>query len=383
PERLAVEVLLDAEAENLNARALSYVSLVSGEDGTVILRDELTGEMLTVRPRLLVNATGAWIDFVNHDLGQSTRFIGGTKGSHLVLAHDELRKAVGEHEFFFENEDGRIVLIFPLFERVLVGTTDVPITNPDEARCTDEERDYLLGMIQRVFPTIKATPEQVVFQYSGVRPLPYSGAKSAGQITRDHSIQVLSGEWTGLRFPVYSLVGGKWTTFRAFAEQVTDKALAYLGRARDKNTRALPIGGGRGYPRSEEDRRRQVESLSAWTGLPVERMHVLFERYGTRAEQVAGFIRRGQDEPLKSLPDISRREIEFLAGHEKIVHLDDLILRRSLLAMLGQLTRERVEELSGVLGDALGWDGDWKKAEAARLLSILAGTVRVASNGGK
>ncbi len=372
PERLAVEVLLDAEAENPNARALNYVSCVGGAGGTVTLRDELSNQSFDVRPHLLINATGAWIDFVNHDLGQSTRYIGGTKGSHLVLAHDELRKAVGDHEFFFENEDGRIVLIFPLFERVLVGTTDIPITDPEQARCTDEERDYLLGMIRRVFPTLNVTQEQIVFQFSGVRPLSYSGAKSASQITRDHSIQVLSGDWTGLSFPVYSLVGGKWTTFRAFAEQVTDKVLVYLGRTRDKNTRSLPIGGGRGYPRSEPDRKRQIESLAAWTGLPVKRVEALFDRYGTRAEQVADFIRRGEDQAVQSLPDFSRREIEFLAGHEKIQHLDDLVLRRALLGMLGFLTRARVEELSTVLGDALGWGNDRSQAEAARLLSILA-----------
>jgi glycerol-3-phosphate dehydrogenase len=372
PERLAIEVLLDAEMENPKARALNYVSFVSGEDGTVRLRDELTGETFLVRPQLMVNATGAWIDFINHGLGQSTRFIGGTKGSHLVLANDELRKAIGGHEFFFENEDGRIVLIFPLFERVLVGTTDLPIQDPDQARCTDDERDYMLGMVGRVFPGIKVTRDQIVFEFSGVRPLPFSGAKSAGQISRDHSIQVLSGRWTGLSFPVYSLVGGKWTTFRAFAEQVTDKVLAELGRTREKHTRALPIGGGRGYPRSDEDRSRQIESLSAWTGLTIERVQILFERYGTRVEQVGDYIRRVEDQSLRSLPDFSRREIEFLARHEKVIHLDDLILRRTLLGILGKLTRERVEELSVVLGDALGWEVDRKKAEAARLLSTLA-----------
>src|SRR3989304_2535589 len=114
PERLALEILLDAEADNPNANTLNYMSMVSGEKDTVILRDELSDETYEVRPKLVINAAGPWIDIANHSLGLSTRFIGGTKGSHLVLDHPELRAAIGDHEFFFENNDGRIWLIFPM-----------------------------------------------------------------------------------------------------------------------------------------------------------------------------------------------------------------------------------------------------------------------------
>ncbi len=373
PERLALEVLLDAEVENPNARSLNYVSVIGGERDKILLRDELTGETYEAQPKLLINAAGPWIDFVNQKVGHSTRFISGTKGSHLILEHEELRKAIGDHEFFFENKDGRIVLVFPLFDRILLGTSDLPLENPDEAHCTEEEIDYFLGMLDRVFPGIKVGREHIVFRFSGVRPLERSGgARTAGQITRDHTIHVLSGEWTGLSFPVYSLVGGKWTSFRAFSEQVTDKALDFLGLKRKKDTSSLPIGGGRGYPRTEEETKRRLDSLAAWTGLSVEQMSLMFARYGTRLEQIADFMRREADEPLRTLPNTSRREIAFVAQHEKVIHLDDLLLRRSMLAMLGRLNRARVEELAEVLGDALGWDAEQVQAEAARALSILA-----------
>ncbi len=372
PERLALEILLDAEVDNPNARALNYVSMVKGEKDAVILRDELSDETYEVRPKLVINAAGPWIDFANHNLGLSTRYIGGTKGSHLVLDHPELRVAIGDNEFFFENRDGRIVLIFPLYDRVLVGTSDIKIENPDEARCTDEEVDYFIGMIERVFPSIKVTREQVVFRFTGVRPLPSSGAKTTGQVSRDHHIEVLSGDWTDLDFPVYSLVGGKWTSFRAFAEQVTDKTLAYLGQTRQKDTRDLPIGGGRGYPQGEEERRKHIEGLAAWTGLSRDRLEVLFDRYGTRTEAVASFIKRALDVPLKSLPDYTRREIMFLAQYEKAVHLDDIFLRRTMLAMLGQLTKESVDELADGMGESLGWSREQKNAEVARARRLLA-----------
>src|SRR5688572_26720674 len=358
PERLAIELVLDAEASNPNAHALNYMTMVGGSEDTIILRDELTDESYDVRPKLVINAAGSWIDFANRKLGLSTRFIGGTKGSHIILKHDELRKAIGDHEFYFENKDGRLVLIYPLFDRVLVGKTDIPLENPDEARCTDEEADYFLDMILRVFPSLKLSRENIVFRYSGVRPLPHSSAKLTSQISRDHSIEVVSGDWTNLAFPVYSLVGGKWTSFRAFAEQVTDKALAFLNLPRKKDTRALPMGGGHGYPRDATELKRQIESLSAWTGVTQEKLKVLFERYGTRAEAVATYMNGGTDFILKTMPDTSRREITFLVQHEKIFHLDDFVLRRSMLAMLGHLTREMIDELASVFSNILGWDAE-------------------------
>ena len=373
PERLAVDLILDAESENPNARALNYVSMVSGSEDSLLLRDELTDETYEVRPGLVINAAGPWIDFTNRNLGLSTSFIGGTKGSHIIVKHDELRKTIGEHEFFFENEDGRIVLIFPFFDRVLIGTSDISVEHPDEARCTDSEIDYFLTLTRRIFPGLSLTRENIVFQFSGVRPLPRSTAKTVSQISRDHSIEVLSGDWTNLHFPVFSLVGGKWTTFRAFSEQVTDKALAHLGLKRQKDTRSLPIGGGRGYPREPGEMRRQIESLSAWTGVTRERLKVLFERYGTRAETIATYMNGGTDFILRSLPDYTLREVIFLAQQEKICHLDDFLLRRSMLAMLGRVTsREMIAELARALGNALGWTEDQKAAEVARTLSILA-----------
>jgi len=372
PERLALELILDAEADNSNARAINYMSLTKADKDTVLLRDELTDTVYEVKPRLLINASGPWIDFSNRGLGISTRLIGGTKGSHLILNHPELRAAIEGNEFFFENKDGRIVLIYPLYDRVLIGTSDIPIENPDEANCTEEEVDYFLEMVARVFPSIKVKREDIVFRFSGVRPLPYTHAKTAGQISRDHSIEVVSGDWTGLGFPVYSLVGGKWTSFRAFAEQVTDKTLVLFGKTRQKSTRELSIGGGRGYPRTPDDAKRSVDGIAAWTGVSSERVQVLFDRYGARAEQIATFISRGQDSLLKSLPSYSRREIGFLAQHEKIVHLDDLLLRRSMLAMLGRLTRDSVDELANALAEALNWTGEQKKIEVERTLEIMA-----------
>ncbi len=372
PERLAVELILDAEAEGQNAHALNYVSLVRGREGTVTLKDELTGSTYEVKPRLLINAAGPWIDAADSCLGIGTHFIGGTKGSHVVLDHPGLRRAIGDHEFFFENKDGRIVLIFPLYDRVLIGTSDIPVDDPDAVRCTDDEVGYFLEMLERVFPSTKVGAEHIVFRFSGVRPLAAGKSKTTGQITRDHEIQVLSPAQSGLGFPVFALVGGKWTSYRAFSEQVTDRALAILGRKRKGDTKDLPIGGGRGYPESAEERRVLLDGIRCYDGLSAERAHTLFDRYGTRSEEIASFLGQLPDAPLRTLPDYSRRELAFIAGKEKVRHLDDLLLRRSMLAMLGRLSRDSVEEIAEVVGEALDWEPRQTSDELERSLSILA-----------
>lgn len=368
PERLTVEVLLDGEAEGPHARVLNYVRLAVVSGDRVTLQDEITQETFMVSPRLIVNAAGPWVDQTNQLLGLHSHYIGGTKGSHLVLDHPELRQAIGRNEFFFENKDGRIVLIFPLGDKVIVGTSDLPVDDPDGVRCTAEEEDYFLEMIARVFPTLKVGREHIVFRFSGVRPLAFTQARNAGQITRDHHIQE---DMLGT-IPVYSLVGGKWTSFRAFSEQVTDRVLASLGVDRKQDTKNMPIGGGRDYPGTGYAQVQFLNQVYELTGLPSTWPKILFDRYGTRAREVGAFMAAGDDAPLVRKPDMTRREIAFLAQKEKIVHLDDLLLRRTMLAYLGQLTRPLVEELAEHLGQALGWSQPECQQEVQRALELLA-----------
>ena len=367
PERFALELLLEGEAEGEHAYALNYVSL-QGVNGKIVkLKDEINGDVYEVSPRLIINATGPWIDLANQRLGLSTRYIGGTKGSHLVLDHPELHRVIGDHEIFFENNDGRIVLIFPLLDKVLIGTSDLPIDDPDEARCTQAEIDYFLGMLERVFPNIKVDPSQIIFRFSGVRPLAQTQVRNAGQITRNHHIQ----EDKLSELPVYSLVGGKWTSYRAFSEQVTDRTLAFLGSSRKKGTASLPIGGGRDYPRSKREIQKWLDDFEKTTGFKRKQVEVLFRRYGTHARQVAAFMKMEKDAPIVAWPTFSHREILHMVQNEKILHLDDLLLRRTLLAFLGELSLPLIEELADSVGAGLNWNTGQKNAEVKRALAIL------------
>ena len=370
PERLALEILLDGIQEGEHARALNYLRAVDAEGERITLEDQISGDTFSVQPQVVVNAGGPWIDFINRDIDGETDFVGGTKGSHLILDHPQLREAIGDHEFFFEYFDGRIVLIFPYRERVLLGTTDIRIEHPDQARCTEEEIEYILGMVPRVFPDLEVSRKHIVFQFSGVRPLPPAEGV-AGQISRDHAIQVVeSGE--DLPWPILSLVGGKWTSYRAFSEQAADAVLNRLGKPRLASTRDVPIGGGRQYPGNEKLQQAWIEKVAAESGIHPHRAAQLFERYGTRAEDFLAYLSRKEDRPLAHHPAYSVREVQYLARQEMIAHLDDFILRRSLLAWLGEVNLPLLQELSHILGGELGWSEGEIKQEIQRAQDVLA-----------
>ena len=351
PERMTVEIILDGEDEGVHAKALNYTALTDFDGTYALLRDVVNGEEFIVHPKMVINAAGPWVDEVNDKLGFKDKMIGGTKGSHLVIKNDLLREAVGVSEFFFENKDGRIVLLLPFFDRVIVGTSDLPIENPDDARCTKEEEEYFLDLIKRVFPTIPVTRDQIVFRFSGVRPLEYMKAKTTGQITRDHSMKFNTvGE-----IPVISLVGGKWTSFRAFAEQATDEALKRLNSNRKSSTASLPLRGGANFPVSENQKEKYVHSLVEKTGFSENYISALLERYGTRASQISDYIVKSNGHFLSSIENWNSAEVQYLLETEKPIHLDDFFLRRSILGWLGKVKPLVIEDFSKIMGDTFNW----------------------------
>lgn len=310
---------------------------------------------------VIINAGGAWIDKVNAGLGITSRHMGGSKGSHLIVDNRDLHVALDGRMIYFGTADGRVNLVYPFFGNVLVGSTDIPVEDPDEAICSAQETDYLLGVVGEVLPDIRLTRDQIRLTYSGVRPLPRSDGVDIGAVSRDHAMVEDVLPVTGR--PVFSLVGGKWTTFRAFSELATDRVLACLGRTRRVSTEDLAIGGGRSFPASELDQHAWARSLVDCHGLDTGRAQTLLARYGTQAVAVAAFIARGNDWPLASLPGYSAREVLYLASEEPIRRLVDLLLRRTAIAMEGLLTAEAIAETADLVAQAKGWDNTRTTAE--------------------
>src|SRR5690606_31253746 len=143
-----------------------------------------------------------------------------------------------------------------------------------------------------------------------------------GRISRGHFIEKLPGD------PVqFCMVGGKWTTFRAFAEETADAVLAELGRPRLRDTLGLQIGGGQGYP--SDPAALELELVERFA-IPAARAGHLVDAYGTRAREVMGFCAgRPDDTPLDAATRITSAEIVYLTRHEQVVRLADLLLRRT------------------------------------------------------
>ena len=190
PERLALDVLFDGlRAGGDRARSASYTSAVGLSEGGVRLRDETTGEEFDFSAPVVINATGSWADLTNDALGDATRFMGGTKGSHIVVDSPELLEATRGREMFFEHSDGRIVLIYPLKDRVLIGTTDIKADPRERTVCTEEEVDYFIELAAQVFPSIPVRRDQIVYTFSGIRPLPNQEQLAPGFVSRDYRIE--------------------------------------------------------------------------------------------------------------------------------------------------------------------------------------------------
>ncbi|MFB8344033.1 FAD-dependent oxidoreductase [Brucella cytisi] len=369
PERIGIELRRDGLSAGPNAKALNYAAIRERGGGDFQLFDGISSETLSIQPRLVINATGGWIDIANGTLfpkeAQPAPLMGGTKGSHLIVDNPALSDSLDGHMIYYENEDGRICILFPYLGKVLVGSTDIRVDDPGTVRCEADEQDYILQSLASVLPEIKIRPEEIVFQFAGVRPLPASNDSFTGRIPRDHFCTVLEGQDD--RPPVLCMIGGKWTTFRSFGEMAADMALKRLGLSRRIDTTERAIGGGHAFPK---DRASWIEKLTTATRLPADRVEILFKRYGTDAAEIARFIATGADHVLPNT-DYSTRELLYLIRTEAVERLDDLLLRRTTLAISGELSLAMTEAVLDLLATEKSWSPKYKKAELTRFLTLM------------
>lgn len=349
PERMGVELVLDAEKLSPESVALNYAEVTFLDHG-LSLQDLVTGETFAVEARAIVNATGAWVDDAIERLTDNSRgaqpLVAGTKGSHLVIDNPELFDALNGHMIYFENSDGRVCIVFPYLGKVLAGATDIRVDKASRVRCEPEERDYIFQALRAVFPSVAIAEEDVVFSFSGIRPLPLSDHEFTGRISRSHFVHRLDGT-----IPQFCLVGGKWTTFRAFAEQTVDAVLDDLKLTRKAGTLAMPIGGGAGF---SDDYAGQLAERHA---VSVERASYLVDLYGTRADDVLAFCTgRADDTPLDCFSQTTAAEIAFLVQRELVCRLGDILLRRTPLAIRGEISSTLVDRVAAVAAAEAGWD---------------------------
>jgi glycerol-3-phosphate dehydrogenase len=355
PERLVLELVTDGLEANAASAAHNYTTLVSTSDGVLTFQPQ-NGDTFSLKPALVINAAGPWIDHVNASLNAPSKMIGGTKGSHILLKHDELVRNLAGRMIYFEADDGRICLVYEYLGLALVGSTDIPADNPDTVRCDPPEVDYFIESMRALLPGMTFDRDQIVYAYSGIRPLPASNASTPGLISRDHSAPVTEPDATR-PFPIISLVGGKWTTFRGFAEEVADTVLSRLGRSRKATTREMPIGGGKDFPTDPKARADWLAGNASVAGIDTARLDRLLTRYGTKAQKIASHQSLWNSaDRLPDSSDYSLSEIDFILRNEDVEHLSDVVMRRTTLAITGSLTGNDLQQIATMAGNALGWD---------------------------
>jgi len=252
PERLVVEMLRDArlaaERSGTSFEVLTYHS--AKLDGPRVLiaptseGNGSTGQVIEIEPAVIINATGAWVDrtLTRLPVG-SRRLMGGTKGSHIFSWNTQLRERLGGNAVYTEAADGRPVFLLPYLEGTLVGTTDLAFEgDPATAVASEQELDYLIETVHRVFDAMEFDRSDIALHYCGVRPLPYVDATTTAAITRSHQL-VWNNE---ALVPIVSLVGGKLTTCRSLGEETAKAVLDRLQLPMPFTSRERPLPGATG-----------------------------------------------------------------------------------------------------------------------------------------
>jgi len=345
--RLVVANALDARARGADVRVRTKLVNARREDGmwraTLVTRGGARGD---VTARALVNAAGPWVrevltDLVETPIDAQVRHV---KGSHIVVprVHDE------QHAYILQNADNRIVFIIPYQDRYsLIGTTDVPVQDFEHPAISEEETYYLLTLANTYLARPLASTD-VVWTYSGVRPLYDDGTSDPSAVTRDYVLKLDPARdgANGPRAPVLSIFGGKITTYRKLAEAALATLAPFFPAMRHAWTHDAPLPGG-DIPQGDRNA-WLAELVRRYPALAPSLLQALAHRHGTRVATVLGDARSAADLGENFGADLTAREIAYLRDDEWACTAEDVLWRRTKCGLPMTLAqRDRVAAFMG------------------------------------
>jgi len=350
-ERLVIENILAAREVGADIRTYGRVDCILTKNRSVTgvrytdLRNERQHD---VSARVVINAAGPWVDRVLRGLDSPLRkFMGGTKGTHIVVPRFS---DAPEIACYLEAEsDGRPYFVIPWNGMLLVGTTDIRFGgNPAAARADAREIDYLLSETNRFFPRAGLNRSSILYGYTGVRPLPRRAKKDAGDITRRHIIKHHRSVARGL----YSIIGGKLTTYRHLAEEATNRVARRLKMPVQKSVTATrPLPGAAMEMKTVEEQLRGCPRIT-----PESREHLLAV-YGCRALLIKELVESEPElgEVICSHSHAIGAEIVFAYEHELATTLADALLRRTMIGLSCDQGRSALAGAIRVARNRFGW----------------------------
>ena len=277
---------------------------------------------------MIVNAAGPWVaEVLGQRVGEQGRSrVRLVKGSHIVVP----RLYEGDHAYILQQDDGRVVFALPYGDFNLIGTTDIPVDAPEDARITADEIAYLCDAANAYFIR-RTNPEDLIWSYAGVRSLYDDGAASAKDISRDFHLELDGAEGPRL----LSVFGGKITTARALATDVLDR----LGVRGIKFTATSPLPGGNVTPGFNA----WLEEIGRWRPAPM--LTRLSRAYGTRLDRILDGVESLADMGRHFGADLYEREVRHMIDEEFARTADDVLWRRSKLGL--RLTQAQQDALAG------------------------------------
>ena len=347
--RLCLEnVLAAVEAGAEVANYAEVVALIKREGRTcgALVRDRECGTELEVEAEVVVNTAGPWLDRVCALDGDTDRKLRPTRGTHIVVPRISRG---GEALYLSSKSDARLFFVVPWGEYSLVGTTDVDYAgDPDAVTPTEEDIDYLLAESGRHLRDHRLQRQDVLAAFAGLRPLVAEEAVRASRVSREHRIFVSP---SGL----ISVGGGKYTTYRSMAAEIADLVVRRLGRGQvDCRTDHLPLPGGHtgDFDAYVQDR---LAALCGRSGLSPRVMEHLLGIYGSRIDQVLELGRRepGLLQPVSPGSALLRVQVAYAADFELARTLEDVLRRRSNLALEEGRGLAEAEAVAELLGDRL------------------------------
>jgi glycerol-3-phosphate dehydrogenase len=293
---------------------------------SVVTENVQTGQTETISARLFVNAAGPWVDkLLQGAAGSNASNVRLVQGSHIVVR----KKFSDSRAYFFQNNDGRIFFAIPYEEDfTLIGTTDQDYKgDPQNVKITDAEIDYLCAGASEYF-TEPVTRDDMVWSYSGVRPLYDDGASKAQEATRDY---VLKSDGAAGEPQLLNVFGGKITTYRRLAESMLEKIEGVLGSRGKPWTSGATLPGGdfdkQGFEGLVAKFRREFPFLSEAHSRRLVRL------YGTRAWRIIGNARSFADLGKLFGADLTEAEVAYLMENEWALETEDVLWRRTKLGL--------------------------------------------------
>jgi glycerol-3-phosphate dehydrogenase len=350
PERLVAEWMTeaaDAGAVVRNHCEVLAVDIGQGRARGVLLRDRISGKDERVNAVWILNCTGPWADRIcqRSSVRTSKPMLGGVRGSHIVLSR--FSGAPGA-ALYTEAADGRPVFVVPWNEQVLVGTTEVPDTSdPTRTSPSNEEIEYLLRTVAKLFPKAKLSAHDIKYAFAGVRPLPNSPGSKTSAVTRRHFLHDHTADGAA---KLISVIGGKLTTAASLARECARK----IGIPVPEPTMVAMGPGSSLDPMLDQE----ILEIARAGQVSEEAARGIMEWHGPRAMDIARMALVSADLRAPICPHASHIVAEVVEAYRKefAVTLGDVLLRRVPVALGACWSESCSREAASRIGAVMGWN---------------------------